>query len=238
MKKTIVLLALSISFLTACSKESSGGNEPEEVIILQPTVATLSFPVNNEPCLETTAVNDNQSSITFRWNAGQNVTSYDLRVVNLSTNNSNSYNTTTNEKLLTLEHDEPYSWKVTSNGQSGSQPVESDTWKFYLAGPAQVNYAPFPAELTSPISGSTVTPSDGVIPIQWTCTDVDNDLAQFEIYLDTTDGSTLLQTIDFEANTTSIDVTVQNNTIYYWKVIAIDANGYESDSGVYTFRTN
>ena len=43
--------------------------------------------------------------------------------------------------------------------------VESDTWKFYLAGPAQVNFAPFPAELTSPISGSTVTPSDGLIQV-------------------------------------------------------------------------
>lgn len=237
MKKTILLLALAITNLTACSKES-GGNEPEEVIILQPTRATLSFPANNEPCLETTPVNDNQSSITFRWNNGQNVTSYDLTLINLSTNVSAVYNSTTSDKVLTLEHDEPYSWKVTSNGQSGSQPVESETWKFYLAGPAQVNYAPFPAELTSPISGSTVTPSDGNIPLQWTCTDVDNDLIQYQVYLDTTDGSTLIQTLDFESTTTTIDVAVENNTIYYWKVIAIDANGYESDSGVYTFRTN
>ena len=237
MKKTILLLAISIFTLTACSKDG-GGSEPEEVIILQPTRATLSFPANNEPCLETTSVNDTQSSIRFQWNQGQNITSYDISVTNLSNNTNNVYNASSNEKILTLEHDEPYSWKIISNGQNGSQPVESDTWKFYLAGPAQVNYAPFPAELTSPISGSTVTPSDGIIPIQWTCTDVDNDLAQFDVYLDSTDGSTLIQTIDFESNTTTLDVTVENNTIYYWKVIAVDANGNQSDSGVYTFRTN
>ena len=57
MKNTILLLAISIITLTACSKDSDGGGstiEPEEVIILQPTSATLSFPANNEPCLETT----------------------------------------------------------------------------------------------------------------------------------------------------------------------------------------
>ncbi len=229
-------MVLAIYSFSACSKDT-GEKEPE-IIILQPTKVSLSFPANNEPCLETTQVNDNQSSITFRWTPGQNVSSYDLTLINLTTNNSVDYNTTTNDKVVTLEHEEPYSWKVTSNGQSGSQPAESDTWKFYLAGPSQVNYAPFPAELTSPISGSTVTPSDGVIPIQWTCTDVDNDLTQFNVYLDTIDGSTLIQTIDFESNTTSIDVTVENNLTYFWKVIAIDAKGYESDSGVYSFRTN
>ncbi len=238
MKNTILLLAIAITSLTACSKDSGGGNEPAEVVILQPTRAVLNFPLNNEPCLETTAVNDTQSSIRFQWNAGQNITSYDVRVINLANNTTNIYNSSTNEKTLTLTHDEPYSWKVISNGQNGSQPVESDTWKFYLAGPAQVNYAPFPAELTSPISGSTITPSDGSIPIQWTCTDVDNDIAQFNVYLDSTDGSTLVETIDFESNTTSIEVTVENNTIYYWKVITIDASGNQSDSGVYTFRTN
>lgn len=236
MKKTIVLLTITYITLTACSKDS-GGNEPE-VVIRQPTAAVLSFPANNEPCLETNSVNDTQSSITFRWIAGQNVTSYDLQVVNLANNSNNTYNATSNEKSLTLEHDEPYSWKVISNGESGSQPVESDTWKFYLAGPAQVNFAPFPAELTSPISGSTVTPSDGLIQVQWTCTDADNDLTQFEIFLDTTDGSTLINTIDFESTTTSVDVSVENNTIYYWKVVASDAEGNQSDSGVYSFRTN
>ena len=237
MKKTILLLAISIITFTSCSKEG-GGTETPEVVILPPTAAILTFPANNEPCLETNSVNDTQSSVTFRWNAGQNVSSYDIRVINLSNSSSNLYNSTTNDKVLTLEHDEPYSWKVISNGESGTQPVESDTWKFYLAGPAQVNFAPFPAELTSPISGSTVTPSDGVIQIQWTCTDADNDIAQFEIYLDATDGSTLVNTIDFETITTSIDVTVENDTIYYWKVVATDAQGNQSDSGVYSFRTN
>jgi hypothetical protein len=31
---------------------------------------------------------------------------------------------------------------------------------------------------------------------------------------------------------------VVKNTTYYWKIIAIDANGNQSSSGVYAFRTN
>ena len=34
--------------------------------------------------------------------------------------------------------------------------------------------------------------------------------------------------IDFESTTTSIDVSVENNTIYYWKVVATDAEGNQS----------
>ena len=239
MKKRILplLFAGILMNTTGCSKDSAAPSEPE-VIILDPGTPSLSFPNNNEPCLESTAVNDVQSTVSFRWSAAPNVVSYDLRVTNLANNTFRNYSSTTNEKAVTLENSEPYSWQVTAIGESGSQPAQSDLWKFYLAGPAEVNYAPFPAELTSPISGSTVTPVNGTIQLQWSCTDADNDLASFSVYLDATDGSTLLQTLDYTAATTSIETEVASNTVYYWKVIAVDGQGNQSDSGVFTFRTN
>lgn len=239
MRKLILPLAtLGLIFNTiACSKDSPEPSVPE-VVILDPGTPTLSFPNNNEPCLESTVVNDVQSTVTFRWSASENTVSYDIQVTNLANNTFRNYTSTTNEKAITLENSEPYAWQVTALGESGSQPAESVRWKFYLAGPAEVNYAPFPAELTSPISGSTVTPVDGVIQLQWSCTDADNDLASFSVYLDTTDGSTLLRTLDYSSTTTSIETEVENDTVYYWKVIAVDSEGNESDSGVFTFRTN
>ena len=89
----------------------------------------------------------------------------------------------------------------------------------------------FPAELTSPISGSTVSPVNGVITLQWSCTDADNDLASFSVYLDATDGSTLLETLDYTSTTTSMETTVASSTVYYWKVVAVDSEGNQSDSG-------
>ena len=36
---------------------------------------------------------------------------------------------------------EPYNWKIRAIGMLGSTPTESDTWQFYLAGDANINYA-------------------------------------------------------------------------------------------------
>jgi hypothetical protein len=58
------------------------------------------------------------------------------------------------------------------------------------------------------------------------------------LYLDQIDGSKLFTTLDYQSNKTSIELEVENNVTYYWKVIAIDANGNQSSSGVYAFRTN
>ena len=47
-----------------------------------------------------------------------------------------------------------------------------------------------------------------------------------------------LKIIDHESETTTLDAEVEQGFVYYWKVIAKDAQGNESDSGVYSFRTN
>lgn len=229
---------------TQCSKESTGSTPnptptPEpEVVILQPSAPNLSFPNNNEPCLDSNVVNDNQSSITFRWNQGNNTESYQLELENLVTNATDRYTSNTTELTLTLVHAEPYAWSVTAIGEAGSDPAESATWKFYLSGPAQESYAPFPSELTSPISGSTVTPIGGVVELQWNSSDADNDLAAYRIYMDTEDATTLIETIDHQANTTVLETSVENGSIYFWRIVAVDAEGNESDSGIYSFRTN
>ena len=115
----------------------------------------------------------------------------------------------------------------------------SDPWKFYLAGDAVVNYAPFPAELITPRSGANTTPDiNNLVILRWAADDVDDDLNRFEVYLDAIDGTTLNQEIAYLAQETQLEVEVENNTVYYWKIVAIDLNGNQSSSGVYTFRTN
>ena len=63
-------------------------------------------------------------------------------------------------------------------------------------------------------------------------------LESFEVYLDQNDATTLNTTLPFQNNNNSIEVEVENNATYYWKVVAIDTNGNQSSSGVYAFRTN
>ena len=52
-----------------------------------------------------------------------------------------------------------------------------------------VNYAPFPAELKTPASGSTISLTDGKATFSWEGTDPDsNDTLTYTLYVDTVDG--------------------------------------------------
>lgn len=216
-----------------------GSCAPEDPIPVEPGVALLISPVNNETCLDGTSLNDTQSNVSFSWSAASDTRSYEIIISNLLTQSSQTYTSVTNQTSVALSKEEPYSWYVKSIGEEGSTPSESEQWKFYLAGDATINYAPFPSELIAPRSGVNITPDiDKLVIFSWNAADVDGDLERFEVYLDQTDASTLNSTLDYQSNETSIELEVENNATYYWKIIAIDANGNQSSSGVYSFRTN
>ena len=204
-----------------------------------PGVANLISPVDKETCLDGVSINDTQSNVIFEWSTATGALSYELEIANLLTQSTQLYSSDTNELSIALSKAEPYSWLVRSIGETGTTPSVSDPWKFYLAGDAVVNYAPFPAELITPRSGANTTPDiNNLVILRWAADDVDNDLNRFEVYLDAIDGTTLNQEIAYLAQETQLEVEVENNTVYYWKIVAIDLNGNQSSSGVYTFRTN
>ena len=225
-----IAFSISASLLIACAGSDDSAPNPEDF--------ELIFPLNNSLCLEGRIQSDLQSQITFDWTFSRHAASYDLTITNLSTNEENTYNVTESLKEVVLNHYEPYTWKVTALGDGPGQSLESDTWKFYLAGEAETNYAPFPAELISPRSGATVILNDGQATLNWSVSDVDDDLATVEIYLDTNaEAGRLLQAVDFSQANQQISATLEDDTIYYWRVRAIDSQGNRSDSGTYAFRT-
>lgn len=232
MRNREYILVLVFTFLLGCAK-------PTDPVPVDPGVASLIAPANNETCLDGTSLNDTQSNVSFSWNTAQDALSYEVVVTNLLTQSVQTFASSTNQTTIALTKAEPYGWIVRSIGEVGSTPAESEQWKFYLAGDAVVNYAPFPADLIAPRSGANVTPDiNNLVALNWRVSDVDNDLERIEVYLDQVDATTLNTAIDFEAEDTTIEVEVQNNTTYFWKVIAIDSNGNQSNSGVYAFRTN
>ena len=231
MKKNILLLTGLIVLLNSCT--------PEEPIPLNPSAPNLISPANEETCLDGISINDSQSNVEFRWSSAANTISYELVVTNLLTQSSQIFPSTSNQTTVALSKSEPYNWSVKSFGEVGSVPSQSIQWKFYLAGDAIVNYAPFPAELISPQSGANISPDiNNLVTLIWNASDVDGDLSEFEIYLDENDASTLNSTLEYQTEEESIEVEVKNNTTYYWKIIAIDNNKNQSSSGVYAFRTN
>ena len=232
MKRIVLLFGSLILLVNSCTPE-------EPFVPINPSAPTLISPANDETCLDGTSINDSQSNVDFRWSSAANALSYELVVTNLLTQSSQTYPATSNQTTVALTKAEPYNWSVKSIGEVGSIPSQSTQWKFYLAGDAVVNFAPFPSELISPQSGANVTPDiNNLIKLQWNASDVDGDLAQFEVYLDKNDATTIIKTIAYQTEEESIEIDVENGSTYYWKIIAIDNNQNQSSSGVYAFRTN
>lgn len=203
-----------------------------------PGKATLVAPANNKTCETGTSVSSTQSTVTFSWNASANTNTYDVRITNLNTSvatNKNGVSTTST--TATLNKGVPYSWRVTSKNTTTTTTTPSDLWKFYLAGDGVVNYAPFPAELKTPASGSTISLTDGKATFSWEGTDPDsNDTLTYTLYVDTVDGKQTPSTSLSNLSDESVDVELEAASTYYWRVKTSDGTN-ASYSIVYSFKT-
>lgn len=227
MKKIIFAMALA-ALAMGCSKSDGGdgdggGNNQQ--------AAVLSAPANNTECLSGTSISDTQSKVTLSWGAADGAQSYFIYLKNLTTQSTLQFDAgTATSYEATLSKGTPYSWYVSANKTSGS--VKSETWKFYNAGTATTSHAPFPADLVAPAMSSTVNgPS---VALQWAGSDVDNDIDEYKIYLDTTTSpSTLVGTVTAQQLQ---NVTVVTGGTYYWKIVTTDSAGNSTTSPVYQFK--
>jgi hypothetical protein len=206
------------------------------VVVDPPKASSLSFPENDKVCQEGTSVSDTESSVNFQWSASEKTTAYDLIINDIEANTSETYSDITEtNKEVTLERAKSYSWQIISKSNETTETATSDLWQFYLAGDGEENFAPYPATIVAPASGSTATATDGLVTLQWTGEDPDEDTLTYTVYIDTVDG---LQ----DANGTITDLTVTettyqvtSNTVYYWRVKSSDGQN-SSFTQVYTFR--
>ncbi len=224
--KRIFQISLVLLLLWSC-----GGDDTPPA----PEGANLIFPLEDSECTTGVDINENQSQVTFEWQASANTDSYTLSAVNLNTNSPQTISTAATSVSLTIAKGTPYSWTVTSQNENSDQVATSETWLFYNAG-SQTTYAPFPAQLVSPTSGSTVQKNiDNQVVLMWQGADVENDIDDFEIFFSISNPpTTSAGTID--SGTMELTVDVESNTVYYWKVITTDLEGNTSDSGVFEFK--
>lgn len=201
----------------------------------QPEAALLVFPDQNSECTTGQSLNETLSQVTFEWQASANTDRYTLTVVNLETNVPQTITTQATSANLSIEKGAPFSWSVSSINEQSSLLATSESWLFYNAGP-QTNYAPFPAQIITPKPGSTInTTANNEVELRWSGTDVENDIATFEVYFSDQNPPTTLLTTTFAA-TMRATATIATGTTYYWRVVTIDAQGNRSDSGVFDFK--
>ena len=205
-----------------------------------PGSVTLTAPANGKVCETGTSTSDTKSNVDFSWQASSNTSTYDLQVTNLNTSAVvNKTGLTSTNSTVELDKGQPYIWKVISKNTSTTQTGTSTSWKFYLAGQGIKNYAPFPADLKAPVSGSTVSrSSDGKVTFTWEGSDPDQgDELKYTLYVDKTDGKQSPASDLTNITEKTVDVALDAGTLYYWRVKTSDGTN-SSFSMVYSFKTD
>jgi len=222
----------------ACSK---GGEKitPAVVVVPPPTAAALTLPANNTVCYEGKNTYFSTADVEFSWSTAKDTEIYDLVVTNLNTltNATKSVNSD-NKATVTLMRGTPYRWQVISKSNKSKETASSEVWKFYLAGDGASSYAPFPASIIAPVSGSSVTPNAGKVNLIWSGADPDSNVLSYEIYMDTDQAKVLTrQVAPIVTTNTNLWVTVKSGNVYYWSVKTSD--GILSSYTIpYSFRVN
>jgi|TARA_B100001059_G_scaffold235162_1_gene279941 hypothetical protein len=219
-------------------EDGGGDTGGGDVTVNPPAKSTLSAPANSKTCETGTSVSSTQSDVDFTWGVSADTDSYDLKITDLNSNvATNKTGLTTTSTKVTLDKGVPYSWFVTSKSTKSSVTTPSDTWKFYLAGTGVANYAPFPADLKAPSSGSTLKRTDGKVTFTWEGSDPDSgDTLTYTLYVDTTDGKQTPASAQTDLSVLTLDVALDAATTYYWRVKSSDGTN-SSYSTVYTFKT-
>lgn len=230
--RTIIklIMILSIGVGSACS-----GDDGENIVdpTVDPTAVTLNFPLNNTECHEGSIVSETLSEVVFKWTITSANNSYTVSLKNLETGVTKNYSTVADEIPITIVRGAPYSWSVTSKIAGNPKTVESSVWKFYNAGLPSESHPPFPAEVEEPAMGSSV--SQGVITLEWVGGDVDDDIVSYEVLLD----KNIPPTANVgNSSSNSLEVTIESQSVYYWKVVTTDALGNTSDSQIFQFKVN
>ena len=233
MKKIIYIFYLSF-LVISCSRPSNidpdpNTIDPEDPSEIDKLTVSLQFPHEDGLCNVGTNITPTQSTVFFEWEASEVADGYKIFVTNLVDGSTIEDETTEDKIGIELYRSTPYSWYVQSN--RGTVTAESETWKFYNAGPGVETYAPFPATIIAPNMAASVNP--GTVTLMWTGSDVDNDIVGYDIYLGTTNNPDLHVT---GITVSEVDVSVTSGAIYYWKVVTIDETGNASESGIFQFR--
>ena len=138
---------------------------------------------------------------------------------------------------MTIDKGATYSWFVITtynttdeNGQAITAQEVSNTFYFYSVGEAQVSYAPYPAQLISPADTSTLADKSKVQLI-WNGSHPEGTISSYEVYFGTAFDPAFLESTTSQ----NIEVTIEANTTYFWKIVTKDTNGNTSVSPTYGF---
>tara|TARA_B100001093_G_scaffold349595_1_gene334159 strand:- start:156 stop:836 length:681 start_codon:yes stop_codon:yes gene_type:complete len=218
----LILLLLAI----ACEKE----------VIVTPDPPLLIGPQNNNSCTSDIVISSLRSQVNFSWQAALNADDYELVIRDIETNSDIQLNTFRTFNSVILDRGNQYSWWVISKYNADQTFSKSLVWTFYLEGSQKSSHFPFPANLLNPKSNEQISLNDGKYIFRWESTDLDKDIIEYDVYLGTNLDELTLMAERLSLN--SIELSLNSNQFYYWKVITKDSEGNVSSSPVEGFKTS
>ncbi|MEM1134488.1 MAG: FISUMP domain-containing protein [Bacteroidota bacterium] len=216
-----------------------------------PTVPVLQFPFNQEP-------DYTERSMTFVWNQSSDEENekldYDFYIGesanNLTLFASDVVETLENDSIIVILENPPlvilnlknyllpnrtYYWKIVAKDESGNT-SESEIWSLTIG---DVNFfAPTKPENLTPLNN--VNKIDFKPLLSWSkSSDGDQHEVFYDIYLSTKSNPNDLLVSNIPSLITQYKITspLKGNTTYYWKVVARDEKGRETNGDVWQFTT-
>jgi hypothetical protein len=231
------ILYLVILYFIAVSCSSSGGKDniitPIETN-KPPTVPTLIYPTNNLLCINNT--------LDFQWNpstdSNGDALTYKVEISkdNQFSNLEQVVTLSSTSHTFVLEKGFAYYWRVKAIDSKNLSSNFSDVFSLYTEGDGVSNYAPFLPALVSPLMNSVLQQNGAAVKLEWTASDIDNDVLTFDVYLDSKNPPTNIAS-ENQINT-YFNLTDYSSQKYYWKVIVKDNNGVQTVGQVWTFTVN
>lgn len=226
-----IVILFAVVGIISCSGGDGGTQKSTEN---QPPTAveTLVSPNNNVLCVS--------NYVTFEWTAATDPEGDSLKyVLEISIDNGfssiyKSFTTILTEKRVTLEKGVYYYWRVKAIDKAGDSSVYSNIYSLYTEGEGVTNHLPFQPQAVSPQQDSFV--DAGNITLQWSASDVDGDMLTYDVYFSTENPPTYKVAEDIDQ--TSLAVSTEAATTYYWRVVVKDANSGFANGQVWSFNTN
>ncbi|PNR93134.1 MULTISPECIES: hypothetical protein [unclassified Petrotoga] len=140
--------------------------------------------------------------------------------------------TTKSYKPVGLEYNTTYYWKVVAEDPDG-ETAPSPVWNFTTS--VEPNMAPTVPSNPNPAPGATgvsVTPT-----LSWQASDPDDDVLTYDLYFGEAQDSLSVKVSNLSTNSYTLTESLENGTTYYWKVVAKDGRGGQTEGPVWSFMT-
>jgi hypothetical protein len=187
---------------------------------------SLQFPTNNTA--------QQPAKFDFQWNPSDNAVTYHLQVsktANFVTPVIDEYGISSSSFPATgLEYNTTYYWRVSAINETGEGDW-SDVWKFTV-GPA------IPAAPLLVLPADRVENQSTSLRLQWDKPTQGGQVDNYRVQVSESGdfSSTIIDESGVSTNSFSIS-SLNNNTVYYWRVSALNAGGSGAWSETWSFKT-